>query len=110
MRISYERDLRAQFTFHVSHITFHASRFTHHVRFISMLLNKNHNEPKGIIFDGDVTLAYTMPLHWRAWQVIAARHRIDFPEARFYSLGGVPSRDILKVLSAEQGLGLDHLA
>ena len=32
------------------------------------------------------------------------------PEARFYSLGGVPSRDILKVLSAEQGMPLDPLA
>lgn len=51
-----------------------------------------------------------MPLHWRAWQVIAARHKILFPIDRFYSLGGVPSRDILKMLSAEQGLSLDHLA
>ena len=73
-----------------------------------MLLNKNH--PKGIIFDCDGTLADTMPLHWRAWQVIAARHRIHLPEDRFYALGGVPSREILKMLSAEQGLFLDHLA
>lgn len=51
-----------------------------------------------------------MPLHWRAWQVIANRHRITFPQDRFYSLGGVPSRDILKMLSSEQRLGLDHLA
>ncbi len=65
---------------------------------------------KGIIFDCDGTLADTMPLHWRAWRTIATRHRIDFPEHRFYSLGGVPSRDILKMLSTEQGLGLDHLA
>jgi len=65
---------------------------------------------KGIIFDCDGTLADTMPLHWRAWQIIAARHRIHFPMDRFYSLGGVPSRDILKMLSAEQGLSLDHLA
>ena len=43
-------------------------------------------------------------------QVIASRHRFDFPQDRFYSLGGVPSRDILKMLSAEQRLGLDHLA
>ena len=54
--------------------------------------------------------ADTMPLHWRAWQIISARHRIHFPIDRFYSLGGVPSRDILKMLSAEQGLELDHLA
>lgn len=66
--------------------------------------------PQGIIFDCDGTLADTMPLHWRAWQLIAARHQFQFPEDRFYSLGGVPSRDILKLLSQEQGLGLDYLA
>ena len=65
---------------------------------------------KAIIFDCDGTLADTMPLHWRAWQVISARHKIQLPEDRFYALGGVPSREIAKMLSAEQGLGLDHLA
>ncbi|HWQ92974.1 MAG TPA: HAD-IA family hydrolase, partial [Clostridia bacterium] len=50
------------------------------------------------------------PLHWQAWQVIATRHRLHLPEARFYSLGGVPSRDILRLLSSEQGLALDPLA
>jgi len=65
---------------------------------------------KGIIFDCDGTLADTMPLHWRAWQAIAARHRFAFPIDRFYSLGGVPSRDILKLLSGEQSLMIDHLA
>ena len=65
---------------------------------------------KGIIFDCDGTLADTMPLHWRAWQVISARHGLHFPEDRFYSFGGVPSRDILKLLSVEQGRPLDHLA
>jgi len=66
--------------------------------------------PQGLIFDCDGTLADTMPLHWRAWQVIAARHRLDLPEQRFYALGGVPSRDILKMLAQEQGILLDHLA
>jgi beta-phosphoglucomutase-like phosphatase (HAD superfamily) len=65
---------------------------------------------KGLIFDCDGTLADTMPLHWRAWQVITARHRIHLPEDRFYALGGVPSRDILKMLSHEQGVPLDALA
>src|SRR5439155_10664157 len=69
-----------------------------------------HSSPRALIFDCDGTLADTMPLHWRAWQVIAARHRLHFPEDRFYSLGGVPSRDILQMLSQEQGLGLDYLA
>ncbi len=65
--------------------------------------------PQGLIFDCDGTLADTMPLHWRAWQVIAERHRLHFPEERFYALGGVPSRDILKLLRQEQGLEIDPL-
>lgn len=66
--------------------------------------------PEGIIFDCDGTLADTMPLHWRAWQIITARHRLHLPEDRFYALGGIPSRDILKMLAQEQGLTIDHLA
>ncbi len=65
---------------------------------------------KGIIFDCDGTLADTMPLHWRAWQAITSRHQIHFPQDRFYSLGGVPSRDILKLLCTEQGLAIDYFA
>jgi beta-phosphoglucomutase-like phosphatase (HAD superfamily) len=51
-----------------------------------------------------------MPLHWRAWQTVARRHGLDFPQDRFYALGGVPSRDILKMLSAEQNRPLDAAA
>ena len=77
-----------------------------------VLQNYNQHQPfpRGIIFDCDGTLADTMPLHWRAWQVIAKRHGFSLPEERFYSLGGVPSRDILRVLSTEQGVPLDPLA
>ena len=77
-----------------------------------MVLQKNNHpliHPRGIIFDCDGTLADSMPLHWQAWQVIARRHGFALPKDRFYSLGGVPSRDILKVLSAEQGVALDPL-
>ena len=66
--------------------------------------------PKAVLFDFDGTLADTMPLHWRAWQMITRRHDLHFPIDRFYSLGGVPSRDILKMLSGEQGRSLDHIA
>jgi beta-phosphoglucomutase-like phosphatase (HAD superfamily) len=78
-----------------------------------MMLQKNNHHllrPRAIIFDCDGTLADSMPLHWRAWQVIARRHGFSLPEDRFYALGGVPSRDILKVLSTEQGVPLDPLA
>ncbi|MFM2294804.1 MAG: Fructose-phosphate phosphatase YqaB [Verrucomicrobiota bacterium] len=65
---------------------------------------------KGLVFDCDGTLADTMPLHWRAWSLVTQRHELHFPEDRFYSLGGVPTRDILKMLAQEQGRSLDHLA
>lgn len=66
--------------------------------------------PRALIFDCDGTLADTMPLHWHAWRVISERHGIHFTEDRFYALGGVPSRDILKMLREEQGLNYDHHA
>jgi HAD superfamily hydrolase (TIGR01509 family) len=65
---------------------------------------------KGLVFDCDGTLADTMPLHWRAWQMITQRHNLYFPQDRFYAYGGVPSRDILKLLAEEQGRSLDHIA
>ncbi len=72
--------------------------------------HQSNHHPGGIIFDCDGTLADTMPLHWRAWQIVTARHNIHLPIDRFYSLGGIPSREILRMLSVEQGLALDHLA
>ena len=65
---------------------------------------------QALIFDCDGTLADTMPLHWRAWQQVTARHGVRFSEERFYALGGVPSRHILAMLRDEQGLGIDPLA
>ncbi len=55
--------------------------------------------PQGLIFDFDGTLADTMPLHWHAWEIIAARHGFNLTRERLYSLGGVPSRDIIKMLA-----------
>jgi beta-phosphoglucomutase family hydrolase len=65
---------------------------------------------RGLIFDCDGTLADTMPLHWIAWSSVSKKYGLHFPEERFYALGGVPSRDILKMLSQEQNIPLDHLA
>jgi len=63
---------------------------------------------QALIFDCDGTLADSMPLHWRAWKQVTEKHGIHFPEARFYSLGGVPSHDIVRLLSEEQGRQLDY--
>jgi beta-phosphoglucomutase family hydrolase len=66
--------------------------------------------PKGLIFDCDGTLADSMPLHWHAWQMVTQRYGLHFPEDWFYAFGGVPARDILKLLAKEQGRSLDHIA
>jgi len=62
---------------------------------------------QALIFDCDGTLADSMPLHWRAWKQVTESHGLHFPEDRFYSLGGVPARDIVKLLSEEQGRPID---
>jgi HAD superfamily hydrolase (TIGR01549 family) len=59
--------------------------------------------PHALIFDCDGTLADTMPIHWQAWQETTSRHGVHFPEERFYALGGVPTRDIVRMLALEQG-------
>lgn len=64
----------------------------------------SHSEsPRALIFDCDGTLADTMPVHWEAWKEVSARHGLHFPEERFYALGGVPTRDIVRLLALEQG-------
>ena len=59
------------------------------------------------IFDLDGTLADTMPVHFRAWQQVASRYGLQFPESRFYAMGGVPTSKIAATLIAEQGVTAD---
>jgi beta-phosphoglucomutase family hydrolase len=65
---------------------------------------------EGLIFDCDGTLVDSMPAHWLAWKEVTERHGLDFPEERFYALGGVPSWQIIKMLSDEQGVPVDVMA
>jgi len=66
-----------------------------------------HHDYAGLIFDMDGTLADTMPTHFVAWSRSMAEHGIDFPEDRFYALGGVPAPVIIDMLAAEQGKSVD---
>lgn len=63
--------------------------------------------PQGIIFDCDGTLADSMPLHYVAWSRTLSRHGLDFPETKFYSMGGTPTDKIVEILSEEQGVAVD---
>ena len=58
---------------------------------------------QALIFDCDGTLAHTMPQHWKAWQEVTARHGLRFTEDRFYTMGGIPTRDIVRMIADEQG-------
>lgn len=57
-----------------------------------------------LIFDCDGTLADTMPIHYRAWTAMLGRYDIPFSEEKFYSLGGMPTSRIIRLLAAECGV------
>lgn len=64
---------------------------------------------RGLIFDCDGTLADTMPVHFRAWCAMLDRHGIPFCERKFYSLGGMPTANIIRLLCDETGLVIDDI-
>jgi beta-phosphoglucomutase family hydrolase len=66
-----------------------------------------HHHYAGLIFDMDGTLADTMPTHFIAWSRSMAAHGIQFPEDRFYALGGVPAVNIIDMLAEEQGVQVE---
>ncbi len=67
----------------------------------------NLMNPKALIFDCDGTLVDSMPIHWRAWDIVCKRNGVEFTEERHYALGGIPSVKILQMLKEEQGLDID---
>ena len=58
---------------------------------------------RAFIFDCDGTLADTMPLHHQAYREILHPMGADFPEALFYSLGGMPAKETIDYLNAQFG-------
>ncbi|HSI33133.1 MAG TPA: HAD family phosphatase [Tepidisphaeraceae bacterium] len=60
-------------------------------------------ETKGLVFDCDGTIADTMPLHYRCWVAALGRHQVEFPEAMFYEMAGIPSARIIEVLNERHG-------
>ncbi len=65
------------------------------------------NEFDALIFDCDGTLTDSMPLHYIAWKETLDGYGIEFTEARFYTMGGMPSEKIIDVLSREQSVDVD---
>lgn len=63
--------------------------------------------PTAIIFDCDGTLTHSMPLHFVAWKETLLKYGITFTEERFYSLAGVPTDKIIRMLASEQRIDVD---
>lgn len=65
---------------------------------------------KAVIFDLDGTLVDSMPAHFEAWcEALAANGapKDVFPEDVFYSMGGRPTKDIVKEINGEFNLDLN---
>jgi HAD superfamily hydrolase (TIGR01509 family) len=62
---------------------------------------------QGYIFDCDGTLANSMPVHYRAWAQATGEYGGQMREDLFYELGGVPTREIVKILNEKYGTNMD---
>ena len=60
---------------------------------------------KALIFDLDGTLADTMPVHFKACQIVCNEQGFDFPEDYFYKEAGKPTlevfRNLVKILNKD---------
>jgi beta-phosphoglucomutase family hydrolase len=61
---------------------------------------------KGLVFDCDGTIADTMPLHYEAWVEALGQHKVEFSEALFYEMAGIPSTQIIEILNDRHGHNL----
>src|ERR1700722_14181044 len=58
---------------------------------------------RGLVFDCDGTIADTMPLHYQAWVAATGEHGVEFPEALFYEMAGIPTPRIIEILNQRHG-------
>jgi beta-phosphoglucomutase family hydrolase len=58
---------------------------------------------RGLIFDCDGTIADTMPAHYKAWVEALGEFGVEFPEALFYEMGGIPTPRIIEILNERHG-------
>jgi len=56
-----------------------------------------------LVFDCDGTIADTMPLHYESWVAALGQHKVEFPEALFYEMAGIPTATIIQMLNERHG-------
>jgi len=69
-----------------------------------MKLRLPSGEFQAYLFDCDGTIADSMPLHYVAWKRVMGECGCEFSEEQFYAMGGMPIREIVATLNAQQGL------
>lgn len=69
-------------------------------------MNEVPGHIRGLVFDCDGTIADTMPLHYEAWVQAFEEHQLDFPEALFYEMAGIPTHTIIQMLNERRGHNL----
>lgn len=65
---------------------------------------------KALIFDLDGTLANTMPVHYKACQIVCNKYGFNFPEDFFYDQAGKPTLEVFKLLIKKLDKNLDATA
>jgi beta-phosphoglucomutase family hydrolase len=71
-----------------------------------MKLKLPAGEFRAYLFDCDGTIADSMPLHYVAWKTILGEWGCEFDEQLFYSLGGMPVREIIALLNERHTLSM----
>ncbi len=61
---------------------------------------------RGLVFDCDGTIADTMPAHYRAWVEALGKYNVEFSEALFYEMAGIPTPRIVELLNERHGHAL----
>ncbi|MCA9121944.1 MAG: HAD family phosphatase [Planctomycetaceae bacterium] len=62
---------------------------------------------QALIFDCDGTLTDSMYAHYVAWRDVLVAYGMELNEQQFYRHSGTPSRRVIPMLAAEQGIKLD---
>ncbi len=71
-----------------------------------MILDIDKNA-QALIFDMDGTLADSMPIHFRAWEITAAEYGFKYTKDLFYGLAGMPTYKIVPIVNKKLNLNLD---
>ncbi len=71
-----------------------------------MKLKLPAGEFRAYLFDCDGTISDSMPLHYVAWKTILGEWGCEFDEQLFYSLGGMPVREIIALLNERHTLSM----